>query len=1062
MASEAAMTSEHPARQIVTDVELIGEALFATGEQFAETEVGGLSGLVYDKANGIYYALSDDRSQRNPARFYTLGIDLRDGTLDEGDVAFQSVTTLLDESGVPYAENAVDPEGLALTGNGILFVSSEGNVDAEPMVPPFIREYSKTGEVVSDIPLPAIYLPNAERTSGVRNNLAFENLALSLDGRTLWTAVEGALVQDGPIADLESGSLVRVLQIDLASKQPLHEYVYVTDPIPQAPVPAGGAADNGLVDLLPLDSSGTLLTLERAYAQGVGNSVRLFQAQTSGALDVLGQESLFNAEAGVPFEMDPPVAKTLLADLGELGATLDNFEGMTFGPRLPDGRQTLILVSDNNFNDTQQTVFVALALTLEEIPTAYAALETPLTVDEADAPEGWLAGDSDDPAIYVHPDDPSQSMVLATLKDGGLVVFDLAGQMLSTVTPADYGVEYGDIRYNNVDIVYGFDLGGAAVDLAVASDRANDALAVFAIDPASRTLTDVTSPDMPATIFGVDDGEQTAYGMATYTAPETGATYVFVTQADGDQVAQLHLRDDGGDKVTAEVVRRITVPAVSDDPSDAQSEGIVVDRDLGFLYVAVEDGVEEGIAIVKYAATPEGGDNPEPLLLLPANALLPDVEGLTIYYGPEGSGYLLASSQGDSTYAVYDRAGENAYLGRFAVGGKEGIDPANESDGADLINVALGDAFPYGLLVVQDGANDPQVAAVDDEELENRSTNFKFVPWEDVANAFAPPLLIDPESYQVRPTEPTMGGAVGNQGEAQISLTVMTYNVWGGGANEGKPIDETVAAIRAAGADIIGMQETRLESDPCTAESCPATGPSVAKAIADALGFYYYDQSQTNEALWANAILSRYPIGDATPNDLGVAIDVEGRTVYVFNIHLTDFPYQPYQLLDIEYGDAPFLDNVDEAVQAATATRGPALDLLRADLNAAEGAAASFIFGDFNEPSHRDWTEAAVAAGLQPLAVPWPTTLAIERLGYTDALRTCYPDVVAKPAFTWTPTGDPLDPDDHHDRIDFVFVRGDGLVVEDAFVVGEGSPAADIIVTPWPSDHRAISARVRF
>ena len=117
-------------------------------------------------------------------------------------------------------------------------------------------------------------------------------------------------------------------------------------------------------------------------------------------------------------------------------------------------------------------------------------------------------------------------------------------------------------------------------------------------------------------------------------------------------------------------------------------------------------------------------DTPDPLLLLPANALLPDVGGLTIYYGPDSSGYLLASSQGDSTYAVYDRAGDNSYLGSFAVGGIEGIDPANESDGADIINVALGDTFPYGLLVVQDGFNLPAVMVEDDGEMDNVSTSF--------------------------------------------------------------------------------------------------------------------------------------------------------------------------------------------------------------------------------------------------------------------------------------------------------------------------------------------------
>jgi exodeoxyribonuclease III len=94
--------------------------------------------------------------------------------------------------------------------------------------------------------------------------------------------------------------------------------------------------------------------------------------------------------------------------------------------------------------------------------------------------------------------------------------------------------------------------------------------------------------------------------------------------------------------------------------------------------------------------------------------------------------------------------------------------------------------------------------------------------------------------------------------------------------------------------------------------------------------------------------------------------------------------------------------------------------------------------------------------------VEWPTTVAIESQGFVDAFRTANPDVAAKPAFTWTPTGDPSDPEDHHDRIDFVFARGAGLTVEEAHVVGEKSPEADIVVSPWPSDHRAIVAKVRF
>jgi len=294
-------------------------------------------------------------------------------------------------------------------------------------------------------------------------------------------------------------------------------------------------------------------------------------------------------------------------------------------------------------------------------------------------------------------------------------------------------------------------------------------------------------------------------------------------------------------------------------------------------------------------------------------------------------------------------------------------------------------------------------------------------------------------------------------------LTIMSFNIWGGGGNEKKPVDETVAVIKAVNADVIGIQETRLESDPCTADVCPPVGESAAGKIAAALGYYYYDQATDTDVLWSNAILSRYPItGKATKNDTGVTLDVDGRKVHVFNIHLDDSPYQPYQLLGIPYGDAPFLKTAEEAVAAAQKTREAGLKLLFADMDEAGDADASFVFGDFNEPSHSDWTEAAVKAGNQPLVVEWPTVKAMEARGYVDTYRRIFPDPAAKPAFTWTPTTEPTAKDDHHDRIDFALAKGAKLEVVAAGIVGEKSPEADLVVTPWPSDHRATYAKVKF
>lgn len=299
--------------------------------------------------------------------------------------------------------------------------------------------------------------------------------------------------------------------------------------------------------------------------------------------------------------------------------------------------------------------------------------------------------------------------------------------------------------------------------------------------------------------------------------------------------------------------------------------------------------------------------------------------------------------------------------------------------------------------------------------------------------------------------------------DGQTELTVMSYNIWGGGTNDKKPLDETIAAIKAVNPDIIGVLETVAEPDPCDADNCEPKGQSVAKELAGKLGYFYYNQNKRNVALWSGAILSRYPIGKATDNDLGVEIDVKGRKVFAFSLHLTDFPYQPYQLLNIDYGPAPFLKTADEAIASAKTTRGPAVDLFMQDLKAASAADAVFVFGDFNEPSHLDWTEAVAKAGKQPLAVAWPTSRRIvEEGGFTDLFRAAFPDPVTKPGFTWTPTTEASDKSDHHDRIDFTYGKAAALTVVRAGIVGEKAPEADIVVSPWPSDHRATMATVRF
>jgi myo-inositol-hexaphosphate 3-phosphohydrolase/sugar lactone lactonase YvrE len=743
-------------RVAVKDLEFLGLTIFPTGTEFNGTQVGGLSGVAYDGALNQYYAISDDRSQINPARFYTLGIDLTDGALDDGDVSFTGVTTLTDGNGNPFPLNESDFEGIALTENGSVYLASEGVASTATL--PLLGEFSLSGQQLAALDLDDKFIPNLEGTQGVRSNLAFESAAITPDGRYFYTAVENALVQDGSISTLEDTSLSRILKYDLTTGAVVAEYVYEVDAIPQGSNPAGGFADNGLVELIALDNNGTLLALERSFAAGVGNTVKLYQVLTQGALQVQDFDDLFreaplddDGEIIPPgrFTIDPTVSKTLLLDFADLSISPDNLEGMTLGPVLEDGRQSLIVVSDNNFNASQTTQFIALALDLETLPAVLPVVETPDTVDQEEFDnEDVLLGDSDDPAVWIDPLNAGQSLVIVTLKDGGLATLNLDGTLVESLAPETLG----EIRYNNVDVLYNFALGSETVDIAIASDRENDTLTVFKIDPASRQLVNITAEALSAeafSIFGVDDGEATAYGLGAYRSPVSGKSFVFVTQASGNQIAQLELQDNGAGLISAQVVRTIELPiAEGKEAEDYQSEAIVVDQEKGIVYLAVEGE----IGIVKFGAEPNSGNQITVVRPVDSPELVPDLEGLGIYYGPNGAGYLIASSQGDSSYAVYSREGTNEYLGSFVIGDNNalGIDQANETDGLDVINVPLGPLFPFGALLVQDGANDPQNVVENDDELENNATNFKFVRWEDLAGAFEQPLIIDTESYDPR------------------------------------------------------------------------------------------------------------------------------------------------------------------------------------------------------------------------------------------------------------------------------------------------------------------------
>ena len=334
----------------------LGQAIIPTGTTFAGTVVGGLSSITYDKKHHVYYSLSDDQSQFNPARFYTLDVDISDGHLDNGDVTFLGTTTLLAPNGSPYPPFSLDPEGLTLAKGGELIVTSEGI--ANNGIAPFVRRYDLDGTFLGDLPVPSAFLPTSP-THGVRQNLAFEAAAVAPNGRHLFVGMEGALAQDGPAASLTGGSASRILRYNLKSGRLERQNVYFTDAIAETPVPPTNFAVSGLVELLPFNDN-FMLSMERSFsvgAPGTGNTIKIYSVEFAKADNVNGDDSIAGSLGTLR-----PVKKTLLLDLRTLGIPLDNIEGMTLGPKLPDGRRSLILVSDNNFAASQFTQFMLFAL----------------------------------------------------------------------------------------------------------------------------------------------------------------------------------------------------------------------------------------------------------------------------------------------------------------------------------------------------------------------------------------------------------------------------------------------------------------------------------------------------------------------------------------------------------------------------------------------------------------------------------------------------------------------------------------------------------------------------
>jgi 3-phytase len=333
------------------------------------------------------------------------------------------------------------------------------------------------------------------------------------------------------------------------------------------------------------------------------------------------------------------------------------------------------------------------------------------------------AGDAaDDIAIWIHPTNPALSTVIGTDKrTGGLAVYDLSGNEL----------QYdGSVEPNNVDLRYNFALGADSITLVGFSNEANRSIGLYKVNPGTRHVSSVVARVIKTTY--------TPYGFCMYHSPVSGRYYAFVTAQNG-YLEQWELYDNGAGHVDASLVRAFDV--------GDQTEGCVADDVHASLYLAEEDhgiwkyGAEpgDGTARTKVDSTGGGGH------------LSADVEGLTIYYTSDDKGYLIASSQGSSTFVVYKREGGNDYVMTFKIVAGGGIDKVTGTDGIDVTNFPLGSNFPSGVFIAQDNAND------------SGNQNFKLVPWERIAVSVSPALTID----TLWDPRGVVGGGGGGGGENQ-------------------------------------------------------------------------------------------------------------------------------------------------------------------------------------------------------------------------------------------------------------------------------------------------------
>ncbi|WP_316830857.1 esterase-like activity of phytase family protein [Pedobacter aquatilis] len=344
----------------ISSIKFLSDYVMPLNQNFQNTLVGGLSGIDYDVKSNQYFLISDDPSQFSPARIYTAKIEIKDNKIDT--VQLTGVKFILQKNGEEYPKyqygknSKADAESVRFdpTRNRLVW-SNEGERLYRPtdttIVQPALTFISVDGKFLDTVPMPKGF-QITKKAFGVRKNAFFEGLSYADNYKSLYASLEEPLYQDGRQAAFGyDKALTRILKFDVARKQNVAQYAYNLGELPVNPTVESDWNINGISEILAVNKH-TLLVMERAWAKGHDDHtfIKLYLVDLKDAENEINNES---------FVKNPPkpLNKKLLFDFDTLNMHIDNFEGITFGPKLPNGHDSLIFCVDNNFSKTQTQQF---------------------------------------------------------------------------------------------------------------------------------------------------------------------------------------------------------------------------------------------------------------------------------------------------------------------------------------------------------------------------------------------------------------------------------------------------------------------------------------------------------------------------------------------------------------------------------------------------------------------------------------------------------------------------------------------------------------------------------